>query len=250
MSWVEYSLADLDESALKVLSQWGGREERNSHNALELAKLYPIWYEKKSRFLLLFKDRLNKKLRIKMPRLRAFRKHHYSWIKYLDFPSGNWVLLTLTLKRDIPIQRAWCYINTWTSAFLERLRDYVRKVKKSRLSYLWVVEAHADGYPHVHILCSFPFIPVGKLIDWWVDENGNPLAAMQGVDVRFIGSFENVKNYVVKYLVKHHNKYWAFHRQGDRVRVRLATLYIWYFRVRIFGMSRDIRRPRSSDFFR
>lgn len=244
--WIEYSLKDVDQEGLKVLSDWGGREERNVHDALEFAKLYPLWFDRKARFLMLFKDNANKKLIVKMPKLRAFRKHHYAWIRHLDFPADRrWVLITLTLKRDISIQDAWCYINSWTSAFLERLRDYVRKVKKARLSYLWVVEAHEDDYPHVHILCSFPFIPLEKLIDWWVDDYGNPLSAPQGVDVKFIGSFENVKDYVVKYLVKGHNKYWAFYRDGDRVKVRLATLFIWYFRVKLFGMSRDIRRPRS-----
>lgn len=257
MGWIEYSLKDLDWTGLEVLANyWGGREARNVQNALDFAKLYPLWYERKSRLLLLFKDNVNNKIIVKLPKLRAFRRRHYAWIKHIDFPPGRrWVLITLTLKRDISIQDAWCYINHWTSAFLERLRDYVRKVKKSRLSYLWVVEAHADDYPHVHILCSFPFIPLDKLISWWVDDNGNPLSASHGVDIRFIGDFENVKNYVVKYLVKSHHKYWAFHRYRDgdevKVRVRLSTLFIWYFRVKLFGMSRDIRRSNfqvSSDF--
>jgi len=246
--WVEYSLEGLDGSSLKWLREWQGRDVRNSHNALQLAMLYPLWYERKSRFLLLFKDKGAKKLSVRMPKLRAFRKHHYAWIKHLDFPPGRpWVLITLTLKRSISLQDAWCYINRWTSAFLERFRDYVRKVKKSRLSYLWVVEPHnTDDYPHVHILAAFPFVDVHKIWEWWVDDKGNPLSEYQGVDVRFVGSFENVKDYVVKYLIKGHNKYWSFYRDGDKVRVRLATLFIWYFRVKLFGMSRDLRRPKQS----
>jgi hypothetical protein len=249
--WVEYSLEDLGEGSLRWLREWQGREVRNSHNALDLAKLYPLWYERKSRFLLLFKDKSAKKLSVRMPKLRAFRKRHYAWVKYLDFPPGRpWVLITLTLKRSIGLQEAWCYINSWTSAFLERFRDYVRKVKKSRLSYFWVVESHnTDDYPHVHILASFPFVDVHKIWGWWVDDNGNPLSEFQGVDVRFIGSVENVKDYLVKYLIKGHNKYWAFHRNGDKVKVRLSTLFIWYFRVKLFGMSRDLRRPKQSKAF-
>ncbi len=243
--WVEYSLEGLDEGSLRWLREWQGRDVRNIDRAIDLAKLYPLWYQRKSRFLLLFKNKEAKKLSIRMPKLRAFRKHYYSWIRYLDFPPGRpWVLITLTLKRSVSLQDAWCYINTWTSAFLERFRDYVRKVKKSRLSYLWVVEPHGDDYPHVHILASFPFVDVRKIWEWWVDDQGNPLSEFQGVDVRFVGSFENVKDYLVKYLVKSHSKYWAFHRDGDKVRVRLATLFIWYFRVKLFGMSRDLRRPR------
>ena len=249
--WVEYSLDEVSEGVLKWLSKWHGREERNSHNALDLAKHYVLWYEKKSRFLLLFKDEENKKLMVKMPKLRAFRKNHYAWMKYLQFPflGRPWVLITLTLKRDISIQDAWCYINKWTSAFLKRFRDYVRKFKRSSVSYLWVVEAHQDEYPHVHILASFPFVDLHRIYDWWVDEDGNHLSEFQGVDVRFIGSFQNVKEYVIKYLIKGHNKYWSFHRVGDKVKVRLSTLFIWYFRVKLFGMSMDLRRPRGSRSF-
>ena len=246
--WVEYSLEGLDEGSLKWLREWQGREVRNSHNAFELAKYYVLWYEKKSRFLLLFKDEENKRLMVRVPKLRAFRKHHYAWIKHLDFPPGRpWVLITLTLKkREISLQDAWAKINSWTSAFLKRFREYLRKVKRAKLSYLWVVEPHADDYPHVHILASFPFVDVQKIWEWWVDEQGNPLSEFQGVDVRFIGSFQNVKEYVVKYLVKGHHKYWAFYRDGDKVKVRLSTLFIWYFRVKLFGMSRDLRRPKQS----
>ncbi len=242
--WLEYSLEGLDEGSLKWLREWQGRDARNSHNALRLAMLYPLWYQKKSRFLLLFKDKAKGKISVKMPKLRAFRKNHYAWIKALGFPPGrSWVLVTLTLKRDIDRQDAWANINRWTSAFLKRFRDYVQKVKKSRLSYFWVVEPHADDYPHVHILASFPFVDVHKIWEWWVDENGNPLSEFQGVDIRFIGSFQNVVDYLVKYLIKGHNKYWVFYRDGEKVKVRLATLFIWYFRVKLFGMSRDLRRP-------
>ncbi len=247
--WLEYSLEGLDEGSLKWLREWQGREVRNSHNALEYAKLYPLWYDKKAKFLLLFKDKAKGKISVKMPKLRAFRKNHYAWIKHLGFPPGRpWVLITLTLKRDISLQDAWANINSWTSAFLKRFRDYVQKVKKSRVSYFWVVEVHQDDYPHIHILASFPFVDVHKIWQWWLDENGNSLSEFQGVDLRFIGSFQNVKDYVVKYLIKSHSKYWAFYRDGDKVKVRLSTLWIWYFRVKLFGMSQDLRRPKSSQF--
>jgi len=244
--WLEYSLDEVSEEGLKWLREWQGRQERNSYNALEYAKLYPLWYEKKSKFLLLFKDKANKKLMVKMPKLRAFRKNHYYWIKHLQFPLGRpWVLITLTLKRDISLQDAWANINRWTSQFLKRFRDYITKVKKSFLSYLWVVEAHQDEYPHVHILASFPFVEVEKIYDWWIDKDGNHLSEFQGVDVKFIGSAENVRDYLVKYLIKQHHKYWTFYRDGDKVKVRISTLFIWYFRVKLFGMSRDLRRPKS-----
>ena len=43
--WVTFKLSELDKSLLKVLSDWfGGRDARNSHNALELARLYVLWF--------------------------------------------------------------------------------------------------------------------------------------------------------------------------------------------------------------
>jgi hypothetical protein len=80
-----------------------------------------------------------------------------------------------------------------------------------------------------------------------VDEDGRHLSEFQGVDVRFLGGSQNVKDYLLKYLVKQHAKYWAFHRlPGNRVRVKLATLFAWYFRVRIFGMSKSLLKLAKS----
>jgi hypothetical protein len=246
---LDYSLLELDTDQLKILSDWsGGREVRNSHNALELAKLFPFWYSERAGTLSVAVDKVNKKLSIKPPKKRAFRKNHYAWLKYLDLPKGvPWVLLTLTLRRDIELQDAWCYINRWTSDFLHRMRVYLRKVKKyTSFRYIWVVEAHQDEYPHVHILATFPFVDIHQIHQWWKSE-GVHLSAFQGVDVQFIGGAENVKEYVLKYLVKGHHKYWSFsvyQKDGDlRCKVRLSTLFIWYFRVKLFGMSRNLRRP-------
>jgi hypothetical protein len=64
------------------------------------------------------------------------------------------------------------------------------------------------------------------------------------VDVQFIGrDTEKIKAYLLKYLVKSHHKYWSFSISSDgEVRVRLATLLMWYFRVRLFFMSRLLKR--------
>jgi hypothetical protein len=245
MDWVEYSLEGLDDSLLWVLKDWsGGRKVRNVEDAFELAKLYPVWYEASKKRVFIFKD--GQRILIKPNNNRAFNRRYYAWLKYLEIPKGRWVLITLTLNRSISKQDAWANINSWTSSFLKRMRDYLRKVKKaSRFSYLWVVEPHRDGYPHVHILALFPFVDIERIYAWWKSESGQ-LSAFQGVDVEFIGSSENVREYVVKYLVKGHNRYWDFQKLPDgRVRVRSATLWMWYFRVKLFGMSRDIRRLKK-----
>ena len=246
MDWVEYSLEDLDESLLWVLKDWsGGRKVRNVDHAFELAKLYPVWYEASKKRVFVFRD--GRRLFISPNKNRAFNRRYYSWLKHLEIPKGRWVLITLTLNRSISKQDAWANINGWTSDFLHRMRVYLRKVKGfSRFSYLWVVEPHRDGYPHVHILALFPFVDIERIYSWWKSEGGQ-LSAFQGVDVEFIGSSENVREYLIKYLVKGHNRYWDFRKLPDgRVRVREATLWMWYFRVKLFGMSRDIRRPKRA----
>ena len=242
---IEYSLDEVDVSKLKELSDFsGGRAVRNSHNALELAKLYPVWYEKyaKGRSLKVYHFKDGKKISVSLPRLRAFRKNYYSWLKHIPLPNVRWVLLTLTLSRDISLQDAYANIGSWVRDFLQRFRVYLKKVKKfTQFHYFWVLEYHRDSYPHVHIICSFPFIEVEKIFEWWVDNEGKQLSQFQGVDVKFIGGSQNVKDYLLKYLVKQHSHYWAFHKlPGNRVRVKLATLFAWYFRVRIFGMSKSL----------
>jgi hypothetical protein len=256
---ITFNIHEVDPSLLDVLADWsGGRDVRNSHNALELAKTYVLWYHAKIRRLPtsvkftkvedipgLPKFR-KKAVIVRLPKLRAFRKRYYYWVKHLDLPKGlPWVLITLTLSRDIPKQDAWANINKWTSDFLQRFRVHVLS-KRGFFHYMAVVERHQDGYPHVHILASFPFVPVEKIYSWWRDGQ-KQLSAFQGVDVQFLGNdVERVKAYVVKYLVKDFPKLWYFHidKQGN-VTVRVSTLFLWYFRVRLLMMSRSISRLRA-----
>ncbi len=253
---ITFNLRDVDPSVLKVLSDWsGGRDARNSHNALELAKSYVWWWIKKIRRLPtsikfvqegvdLPKFR-KKSVLIRLPKLRAFRKTYYYWVKYIDLPKGApWVLITLTLSRDIDVQDAWANINRWVSDFMQRFRVHVVR-KGGVLHYMAVIERHGDDYPHVHILASFPFVPIQKIYSWWRD-NQKQLSAFQGVDVEFLGNnVQAVREYVVKYLVKDFPKLWVFHIDKDwNVKVRLSTLLMWYFRVRLLMMSRSIARLR------
>jgi hypothetical protein len=266
--WITFKLSELDPSFLKVLSDFsGGRDARNSHNALELARLYVLWFIlqlKRLPVILRYVvpsvpkevkevtiDHLKALLGVskkhsvvvRAPRYRAFRKGYYSYVKYLDLPRVNWVLITLTVKRDIPKQDAIAYITRWVRDFLQRFRSYLRKVKRfTEFHYIWAIEPHDDGYPHVHILCSFPFVDVEQIYSWWRFEGGQ-LSAFQGVDVKFIGrDVERVKQYVLKYLVKNHNLYWSFSLRGDEVKVREFTILAWYFRIPLLGMSKSIRK--------
>jgi hypothetical protein len=242
--WIEYDLSELQEDLLPIVTDFsGGRLARNVDNALQLAKLYPIWYEKKKRFLKFYISEDGKYIRVVPDRVRALRKYYYSWVNNLKFPNGRkWVLITLTVGRHYSMQDAWCYINNWVSKFIYRFYNYLRRVKKfTDFQYIWCIEPHRDGYPHVHLLASFPFVPLETIIGWWRDHEGNPICAPHGVDVKFVRDFEQVKSYVVSYLVKGHSSYWSFYREGSKVTVRLSTLWIWYFRVQLLGVSRGLK---------
>lgn len=248
---VEFDLSDLDPSLLSILRDWsGGRLVRNSHNATYLALHYVAWHLDKLGFLPVFVNKEKAKFSIRVPNLRAFNKRYYAWLEHVKLPKGKYVLITLTLKRDIELQDAWAYINFWVSRFLKRFRDYLRKVKRfKRFDYLGVIEVHKDGYPHVHILARFPFVSIHKIFEWWRDNHGQ-LSEFQGVDVKFVGSEENARSYVLKYLTKAQNTYWRYEvYQEDgkvKVRVRLSTCFMWYFRVKLFFASRSIKRQKKA----
>lgn len=245
MPYITYNINELNPDLLEVLSDWeGGRDVRNSHNAIELAKLYVLWYLKKLNSLPVFSS--SGKAIVSMPKLRYFRRNHYAWLKHLEIPKLNWVLITLTLSRDISIQDAWAYIGTWLSDFLRRFRVYLKKKYGiEQFLYFAVPEPHQDDYPHIHLIVAFPFVKVEQIYKWWKDtRTGKNLSAFQGVDVQFIGrDTEKIKAYLLKYLVKSHHKYWSFSISSDgQVRVRLSTLLMWYFRVRLFFISRLLKR--------
>jgi len=245
VGYITYNINELNPDLLDVLSDWeGGRDVRNSHNAIELAKYYVLWYLQKLNRLPVFSS--SGKAIVSMPKLRYFRRDYYAWLKHLEIPKLNWVLITLTLSRDISIQDAWAYIGTWLSDFLRRFRVYLKKkYGMEQFPYFAVLESHSDDYPHIHLIVSFPFVKVEQIYKWWKDtRTGKNLSAFQGVDIKFIGrDTEKIRAYLLKYLVKSHHTYWSFSISSDgQVRVRLSTLLMWYFRIRLFFMSRLLKR--------
>ena len=215
------------------------------------SSLYPVWYMKAFRRMpvLWFPDR--KVARVSVPRLRSHRTDYYAWIRYLPLPEGGyWYLLTLTFYREVGFDRSWSNVNRWTSKFLNRFRTYLRTVYGVNPTYLWVVENHEDGFPHVHVLFRMPFIQelnfqrlLSMFQSYWVDDDGRMLCAPHGVDLKYIGrDVQRVRDYVLKYLVKNHHKYWRIALLSDgTVAYRRSASRIWLYRVRLFGMSQDIR---------
>jgi len=217
---------------------------------LELAKLFVVWRDRKLRGLpvLEFEDG---KVGVAVPRVRALNEKHYAWVRDLDLPRMYYRLVTLTFYREVGRIRAWANVNRWISACLHRVRVKLRRSYGVDVFYLWVVEGHKDGFPHVHILFGLsryvPSLRFEVLLrifqEAWVDDEGRPLCAPQGVDICYVGqNVEKVKAYVLEYLVKDHWDIWAVEIKDGMVRVRLCALLIWLFRVRLFGMSQKIKR--------
>jgi hypothetical protein len=217
----------------------------------EWGRLYPAWHRKKLHKMVVLWSPDEKKVRVCAPKSRAHRSDYYAWIKYLPLPEGGyWYLLTLTLYREVGFDNAWKNINRWTSKFLNRFRTYLKTKYRVNPSYVWTVEDHQDGFPHVHILFRMPFIKelnfktlLGMFQSYWVDDEGNSLCAPNGVDLKYIGrNVSQVRDYVVKYLVKNHHKYWAVQElPNGMVAYRRSTVRMWLYRVKLFGMSQDIR---------
>jgi len=213
--------------------------------------LYPAWYMRRFHKMVVLWSSKDKKVRVMVPKSRAHRSDYYAWIKYLPLPEGGyWYLLTLTLYREVGFNRAWKNVNRWTSKFLNRFRTYLKIKYGVNPSYVWVVEVHKDGFPHVHILFRMPYIKeldiktlLSMFQSYWVDDEGNPLCAPQGVDLLYIGrDVQKVRDYVLKYLVKNHHKYWRVQLLPDgMVAFRESSSCMWLYRVRLFGMSQDIR---------
>lgn len=164
---------------------------------------------------------------------RYVNPRYYAKYKHLDFPKGyKWLLVTLTVRRDIPLCTAWANIGSWVSAFLNALRTYFYR-RKVKIPYFWVIEPHKDGYPHVHILIAFPFLPIEKLLSWWAYSDP------QGVDVRFIGSdTQQVRNYVIKYLLKGQYVDFAIDYKAGFIEFGIIPFLLYYNRVRLLGRSR------------
>lgn len=183
--------------------------------------------------VLMFVDKGRRRYRYAFRKSRYINAKYYSKYKNLEFPQGRkWVLITLTLSRDIDLITAWSSIGGWVSRFLHNLRTHFYR-KGVKVPYFWVIEPHRDGYPHVHILIAFPFLPLERLQRWW------SYSEDQGVDVRFIGGdYKQVKGYVLKYLVK--SQYVDFSVRAGYIEFGLVPFLLWACRVRLLGRSRAL----------
>ncbi len=74
--------------------------------------------------------------RVATPKSRYHRRNYYYWLKHVDIPKANWLLITLTLTRkNMPLAVAWLLIGYFISLFLNRMRNYSRRYGKKFHTY-------------------------------------------------------------------------------------------------------------------
>lgn len=97
-------------------------------------------------------------------------------------------------------------------AFLHGGRKFADLTKLIRrevgpIDYLRVIEAHANGFPHWHVLARCPYIDQRDLSRWWAQLHHSPI-----VDIRNPKKIRSTYAYVVKYLGKQHYVPWTNRR--------------------------------------
>jgi hypothetical protein len=124
--------------------------------------------------------------------------------------------------------------------------ELIRIIRKDRgeCEYLRVLELHATGYPHYHLLMRSPFLPHAWLLKAWRDLVG-PLGITQpgenkkkpvaGVNIEKVDKSFGTFRYLVKYLTKLHKIEWTdrhvsysgkFFREEDKEQTAFAKLDI------------------------
>lgn len=140
-----------------------------------------------------------------------------------------------------------------------RVLDLVRKRLSGlavRTEYLWVMEPHKSGYPHVHILVLGAKLPAlgDKVADMWADKYVDGASRQaQSVDISESRkkNLNNPAAYLMKYLGKTMSKNET--RSDDPVAKQpqisgyeTFSAAVWISGKRTFGMSQSLRKEVSN----
>lgn len=178
----------------------------------------------------------------------------YELSKALNFYKGPGVFLTLTVEHSRSMKEAWQGISQRWNIFLTRLAKELG-ISRRDLKYIWVLEAQANGYPHIHAL----FLGIDWLYDignkeaWANDgphsKNLKHYWKWGGVYINATRKGETIQS-PVAYLMKYIRKTFS---QGDEPEydlMKIGTLdtskreltqaLLWAFRKRSFNTNRGL----------
>ena len=112
--------------------------------------------------------------------------------------------------------------------FFDRLRRWLRRQGREMPAYVWAVEEQpGTGNPHLHVLFDAPWLaPKDRIDAWW----GEGPAACRVERARHT----SIHHYISKALGEvAKQKSWS----------ALGLAYVWRFRMRMWGVSQDLRAP-------
>jgi len=153
--------------------------------------------------------------------------------------KGSLVLLTLTYDRAEPSGSMADY---WRrDGDLNRFFAHIRKDYR-KIDYVWVEEAHKNGFPHYHILIWFHdkefvsnpwYSPRQRRFINLINPKGlfNKYWPVGYVDVKGVDNLRSTVQYVTKYLIKGLGKNATLNEEKARA-------LCWFYGKRSFGLSR------------
>lgn len=115
------------------------------------------------------------------------------------------MMLTLTWPSDGRGNRLGTIRDAWLGAsralvrFCDALRHKVLRETGRKLEYAWVLEAHASGWPHAHLVVNEPYVDYRWCAEAWAAARRGQVAMIFG---KAVYSRDGVCHYLVKYLTK------------------------------------------------
>jgi len=88
---------------------------------------------------------------------------------------------TLTIDRSHTVSEAWDMIAAWWAVFRHKIRRWLEKLDMPKMKYFAVLEAHKDGYPHIHGFWNF-YIKKSVLSQLWSECAPGYIVDVQAVD--------------------------------------------------------------------
>ena len=173
----------------------------------------------------------------------------------LENYKGRGVFLTLTVDpKKISLFDAWKSIAKHWNKFVVRLKI---ESGQSKLNYIWVLEAQANGYPHIHALfLGIDYLyRAGSKAEWENDNaHSKNLKHFWGLGSIFINKTAKGKgvNNPVNYLMKYIRK--TFDIRSDDDKKEWTQSLLWTFNKRSFNLSRGFykflgyQKPKSSGY--
>lgn len=157
--------------------------------------------------------------------------------EYLKKENKHSVVTMLTLtgyQRGLSRATVFSNIRTSLRLFLDRLRKMCRDIQ-----YMWVMEPHRSGYPHVHV-AIFGYVPQDvrdRLSRLWAEKYKVGSIA-HGINFTMSNAREGIKsvrNYLMKYITKGIG---GETRWTPEERLYFATA--WDGHYRLISMSRSL----------